>query len=197
MLIVLVIAASSALAAFEAVARLAHPHPVSNLVAVAIAALIGFTGNGVIARYGIGVGRRIRSAALVVLSGTDFAPFLMRQAFHCNTARYHLALSRDGLLPRAMSRTHPRYGSPVVASAAQLGLLAAVVIGFTLASQDPYLGMGTSLYGLGVLGIVLLQAIAAAAIVGYFLRHRRGESVWGTIIAPALGGIGLVTGIVL
>jgi divalent metal cation (Fe/Co/Zn/Cd) transporter len=79
-LIVLVIAASSALAAFEAVTRLAHPHPVSNLVAVAIAALIGFTGNGVIARYGIGVGRRIRSAALVVLSGTDFTPFLMRQA---------------------------------------------------------------------------------------------------------------------
>jgi hypothetical protein len=79
-LIVLVIAASSALAAFEAMTRLAHPHPVSNLVAVAIAALIGFTGNGVIARYGIGVGRRIRSAALVVPSGTDFAPFLMRQA---------------------------------------------------------------------------------------------------------------------
>jgi amino acid transporter len=123
-----------------------------------------------------------------------FAAFL---AFHCNTARYHLALSRDGLLPRALSRTHPRYGSPVAASAVQLGLLAVVVIGFTLAGQDPYLGMGTSLYGLGVLGIVLLQAIAAAAIVAYFLRHRQGESVWGTIIAPALGGIGLVIGIVL
>jgi hypothetical protein len=48
-----------------------------------------------------------------------------------------------------------------------------------------------------VLGIVLLQAIAAAAIVGYFLRHRQGESVWGTIVAPALGGIGLVAGIAL
>jgi hypothetical protein len=57
--------------------------------------------------------------------------------------------------------------------------------------------MGTSLYGLGVLGIVLLQAIAAAAIVAYFLRHRHGEPAWGTIIAPALGGIGLVTGLVL
>jgi len=48
-----------------------------------------------------------------------------------------------------------------------------------------------------VLGIVLLQAIAAAAIVGFFLRHRQGESAWGAIIAPALGGIGLVVGMVL
>ena len=140
------------------------------------------------------VGGFTTNAMEILVVTSLFAAFL---AFHCNTARYHLALSRDGLLPRAMSRTHPKYGSPVVASAAQLGLLAVVVIGFTLAGQNPYLGMGTSLYGLGVLGIVLLQAIAAAAIVGYFLRHRHGESAWGTIIAPALGGIGLVIGIVL
>jgi amino acid transporter len=140
------------------------------------------------------VGGFTTDAMQILVVTSLFAAFL---AFHCNTARYHLALSRDGLLPRVMSRTHPRYGSPVVASAAQLGLLAAVVIGFTLADQDPYLGMGTSLYGLGVLGIVLLQAIAAAAIVGYFLRHRQGEPAWGTIIAPALGGIGLVIGIIL
>jgi divalent metal cation (Fe/Co/Zn/Cd) transporter len=43
--IVTIIAASSALAAYEAVTRLAHPRPVSNLIAVAVAAVIGFTGN--------------------------------------------------------------------------------------------------------------------------------------------------------
>ena len=64
-LIVLVIAASSALAAYEAVTRLAHPRPVSNLVAVAAAALAGFAGNELVARYRIRVGRRIGSAALV------------------------------------------------------------------------------------------------------------------------------------
>ena len=53
--IVLIIAASSALAAYEAVTRLAHPRPVSNLVAVAVAALIGFTGNELVARYRIRV----------------------------------------------------------------------------------------------------------------------------------------------
>jgi cation diffusion facilitator family transporter len=63
--IVLFIAVSSALAAYEAVTRLAHPRPVTNLVAVAVAALIGFTGNELVARYRIRVGRKIGSAALV------------------------------------------------------------------------------------------------------------------------------------
>jgi cation diffusion facilitator family transporter len=63
--IVAVIAASSALAAYEAVTRLAHPRPVSNLVAVAVAAVIGFAGNELVARYRILVGRKIGSAALV------------------------------------------------------------------------------------------------------------------------------------
>jgi cation diffusion facilitator family transporter len=63
--IVLVIAASAALTAVAAVTRLAHPRPVSSLVAVGLAAVIGFTGNEVVARYRIRVGRRIGSAALV------------------------------------------------------------------------------------------------------------------------------------
>jgi cation diffusion facilitator family transporter len=63
--IVVIIAASSALAAYEAVTRLAHPRPVSNLIAVAVAAVIGFTGNELVARYRIRVGRKIGSAALV------------------------------------------------------------------------------------------------------------------------------------
>jgi cation diffusion facilitator family transporter len=63
--IVLLIAASSALAGWQAVTRLAHPRPVSALVAVAAAALTGFAGNELVARYRIRAGRRIGSAALV------------------------------------------------------------------------------------------------------------------------------------
>ena len=43
--IVLTIAASSALAGYEAVTRLIHPRRVSDLIAVAAAALVGFAGN--------------------------------------------------------------------------------------------------------------------------------------------------------
>jgi cation diffusion facilitator family transporter len=63
--IVVFIAVSSALAAYEAVTRLTHPRPVTNLAAVAAAAVIGFTGNELVARYRIRVGRKIGSAALV------------------------------------------------------------------------------------------------------------------------------------
>ena len=63
--IILVIAASSALAAYEAAGRLAHPRRVSDLAAVAAAALIGFAGNELVAQYRVRVGRKIGSAALV------------------------------------------------------------------------------------------------------------------------------------
>src|SRR5712691_3168832 len=63
--IVLFIAASSALAAYEAITRLQHPHHVTDLIAVAAAALIGFAGNELVAGYRIRTGRKIGSAALV------------------------------------------------------------------------------------------------------------------------------------
>jgi cation diffusion facilitator family transporter len=63
--IVVIMALSSAAAAWEAVSRLAHPRPVSNLIAVGAAALAGFAGNELVAGYRIRTGRRIGSAALV------------------------------------------------------------------------------------------------------------------------------------
>ena len=63
--IVIVIAASSAVAMFASLGRLLHPHKVSDLGAVAAAAVAGFAGNELVARYRIRAGRRIGSAALV------------------------------------------------------------------------------------------------------------------------------------
>jgi cation diffusion facilitator family transporter len=63
--IVLVIAVSSAAAGYAALRRLAHPADIGHLGAVAAAAVVGFLGNEAVARYRIVVGRRIGSAALV------------------------------------------------------------------------------------------------------------------------------------
>jgi cation diffusion facilitator family transporter len=63
--IVALILISCVVAAFAAVQRLAHPRPVSHLAAVAVAAVLGFAGNELVARYRIRTGRRIGSAALV------------------------------------------------------------------------------------------------------------------------------------
>ena len=65
LVVVAVIAGSALLTAYEAVRRLADPRPVAHLGLVAIAAVIGFAGNEVVARYRVRVGRRIGSAALV------------------------------------------------------------------------------------------------------------------------------------
>jgi len=63
--VIAMIALSSALAAYEAIDRLLHPRDVTHLWAVAGAALAGFCGNELVARYRIRVGRQIGSAALV------------------------------------------------------------------------------------------------------------------------------------
>jgi cation diffusion facilitator family transporter len=63
--VVLVIAVSAGVAAWQAVDRLVHPHHVGHLGWVAAAGLVGFAGNELAARYRIRVGRRIGSAALV------------------------------------------------------------------------------------------------------------------------------------
>lgn len=63
--VVAMIALSGLVVGYEAVQRLLHPQPVSYLWAVAAAAVIGFVGNEIVARYRIRVGRAIGSAALV------------------------------------------------------------------------------------------------------------------------------------
>ena len=63
--VLLVIAASAVLALVESVHRLVQPAKVSYLPALAAAAVIGFLGNEIAARWRIRTGRRIGSAALV------------------------------------------------------------------------------------------------------------------------------------
>ncbi|MFD0884157.1 cation diffusion facilitator family transporter [Streptosporangium algeriense] len=63
--IVILIAASAGLAAYEAIRRLIAPENVQALGWVAAAGVVGFLGNEWVARYRIKVGREIGSAALV------------------------------------------------------------------------------------------------------------------------------------
>jgi cation diffusion facilitator family transporter len=65
LVVVVMIALSSALTCYVAITRLLHPRDVTHLWAVAAAALVGFAGNEIVARYRIRVGTRIGSAALV------------------------------------------------------------------------------------------------------------------------------------
>lgn len=63
--VVLLITASSVLAGYQAVRRLLDPAEVDRLALVAVAGVVGFAGNELVAQYRIRVGREIGSAALV------------------------------------------------------------------------------------------------------------------------------------
>ena len=63
--IIIVVALSAIVAAWQSVDRIFNPQPITNLGWVIVAGLVGFAGNEAVAIYRIRVGRRIGSAALV------------------------------------------------------------------------------------------------------------------------------------
>jgi cation diffusion facilitator family transporter len=63
--VLLMIAGSALLAAYESISRLINPQPITNIPIVLVAGLVGFAGNELVALYRIRVGRSIGSAALV------------------------------------------------------------------------------------------------------------------------------------
>lgn len=63
--IVLVILASALVAGYEAIDRLIHPQPVTELGWLVMAGIVGFVGNEAVAVFRIRVGREINSAALI------------------------------------------------------------------------------------------------------------------------------------
>src|SRR2546422_1978022 len=65
LVIILTIATSAAVAAWEAIQRLLHPQPVEMLWAVMAASIVGFVGNEAVATFRIRIGRQIGSAALI------------------------------------------------------------------------------------------------------------------------------------
>ncbi|MFB9766395.1 APC family permease, partial [Nocardioides kongjuensis] len=133
--------------------------------------------------------------ALRILIVTSFLATVI--AFHNACTRYMFSLGRDGMLPRALGRTHARMSSPHIASLVLTAITYVVVIAAMIAGLDPYLELGTWLYASGVIGVVAAQAVCALAVVAYFLRDRRGHSALRVLVAPALGLVGLAVALYL
>ncbi|MEU1381371.1 APC family permease [Streptomyces albidoflavus] len=105
-------------------------------------------------------------------------------AFHNAINRYTLSLTGEGLLPPVLGRIHPRHRSPYLAGAAQTAVGAVVVAGFALAGADPYTRLLLWVNTPGMIGLMALQLLAAAAVLCYFWRARHQEGVWRTVVAP-------------
>ncbi|MFF2486124.1 APC family permease [Microbacterium sp. NPDC058062] len=93
-------------------------------------------------------------------------------AFHNAINRYAFALARDGILPAALHRTHPRFGSPYIAGILQTLLAAVVVAAFAILGLDPYLQLLLWVNSPGVIGVIVLQVLMSVAVVVFFARRR-------------------------
>ena len=58
--------------------------------------------------------------------------FACGMAFHNTTARYMYSLGREGLLPKPLGRTHPKFKSPYIASVVQTVVAAFIIILFAV-----------------------------------------------------------------
>ncbi|MGW7673980.1 APC family permease [Streptomyces sp. NPDC054775] len=116
-------------------------------------------------------------------------------ALHNAANRYMYALGGDGILPGWLHRVHPQHASVHRASLVQTAVSSGVVLVYAAAGLDPYVNMSTSMVGLGTLGVIVLQALASIAVLGYF-RHRQ-RHWWSTTVAPVLGAVGLLVATVL
>jgi amino acid transporter len=119
--------------------------------------------------------------------------FACGMAFHNTTARYFYSLGREGMLPKALGRTHHRWQSPHVASIVQSFIAAIVIALFAIFSgigNPSYQAYG-EVYGLmAVMGVIIIlgvQAMVSFSVAVYYLRYHRDEvHWWKTLLAPLL-----------
>jgi amino acid transporter len=107
-------------------------------------------------------------------------------AFHAAVARYQFALGREGVLPAAWGRTHPRTGAPLVGSITQSVLALVVLSAYALAGLEPLFWVFAWLTTIGGLGVLILMWAASFAVLAFFVRHRGRENVWRSQIAPMI-----------
>jgi amino acid transporter len=117
-------------------------------------------------------------------------------ALHGMATRYLMAFGREGILPKALARTHSRFKTPHIAACVQAGVIAVAVLGYSVAGADPYLDLGNQTAGLGALGVIALMAVTSVAVIGFFLR-RPDRHWWTHLVAPALAAIGLTIAVFL
>ena len=119
--------------------------------------------------------------------------FAAMLAFHNSATRYLYSLGRARVLPHALARTRSN-GAPQIAGLVQASFAAIVALLFFIGGLDPILNLVPAMLGFGTLAVLVLQGLAALAIIVHF-RRTRDPRWWSTFIAPGIGflGIGTIT----
>ncbi|MEV0453603.1 APC family permease [Catellatospora methionotrophica] len=135
------------------------------------------------------LGAFFADAGNVLLVTSAFAAML---SYHNTVARYTFSLAREGVLPRSLARTGARSGAPVGASILQSVIGLAVIVVYAVAQLDPFTHLFFWLGMTGGFGVLLLLAGTSVAVVLYFAKDKRGESLWTRVIAPVLSALFLI-----
>lgn len=113
-------------------------------------------------------------------------------SFHSIVSRYFFSLSSKQVLPAALSKPHPKHGSPSLSSLVASAIVAVLIIAAVLLGLDPITQFYTWLGGISSVGIVLLLVITSVSIISIFRRNTHKLSLWRTTIAPAIGLVSLI-----
>jgi amino acid transporter len=130
---------------------------------------------------------------------TLFGIFIITGSFACQMAffntgcRYLFSMGREGVLPSALGKTHPKHKSPHVAGVVA-GLFVTIWVGAFFLYDPTTLGallkLGTWSPLLGVAGILAIQALVSVAIIYYFLTKAKDGFHWfKTLVAPIAAAI--------
>jgi amino acid transporter len=135
--------------------------------------------------------------------------FACALAFHNAASRYLFALGREipsEKIKSTVGGTHPRHGSPYIASTIQSVITLLIVLAFAFFTavqvpdangtpvDTPGLVPYVNIYGLlalvGTAAILLVQAICSAAVIWFFwVKKTHKGSIVTTLICPLLGGL--------
>ena len=138
---------------------------------------------------------------VLILTGA----FACAMAFHNVAMRYFYSMGREGILPKALGRTHRTHRSPYIASVVQTVLAIALVLawgigagfGFGAAFDTAYVRIYTMMAVQGVVWILAIQAVCALAVIVWHRRHKHPDSVIAVVVCPIIAIVGQVFAIYL
>jgi amino acid transporter len=122
-------------------------------------------------------------------------------AFHNAATRYWYAMGREGLLPKALGKTHPKYKSAYVASGMQSVLAVILTLVYVIGGQvdggsaqdytanAAFFGLYTQMAILATYLLLILQTLVSVGIILYFRKHPEDAHPWKTLVAPAIATI--------
>lgn len=129
----------------------------------------------------------------IALATSMFATVL---SIHNVAARYLFVLGRQGCLPRALERAHPRHRSAYVASIVISVVSSIVFITCGLLGVHPMVGLGLVALGLAAVGVLFMRMLTSIAVIAYF-RGRPYRRLWTHVLAPAMAASGLAVGLII